>query len=465
MSPPGADPAMTAPVGSPWTSVRGLAAGEDLTRLAYHDPLTELPNRARLAAHLDGALQRAGTEGAVILISIDLDDFKLVNDGLGHAAGDELLRQLAQRLDRVRRPEDLLARQGGDEFLLVVEPAPGADPARAAAAIGRRIAAALDEPFLVADAELRIGASVGAALHPHDARDAETLQRHADSAMYQAKEKGGGFSLYRPGGPDPLARLSLASALRRGLRDDALEVHYQPVFRLPERGLLGVEALILWRDETGAMIPSAEFIPVAEKTGIIHTLGHQMLERVCADAAAWARRGLCPNIGINISPAQLQRPDFPAEFNAVVRAHGIDPRRIVLELTESAWTLEAGRIIRGLERLTHAGFTLALDDFGAGYSSLARLRRLPVGVIKIDRSFLEDLPDDPQAAAIIEAILALATACDCDVVCGGVETEAQLRFLSERGCRLAQGSCLAHPQPLAAITDLLSAELVEARRA
>jgi diguanylate cyclase (GGDEF)-like protein len=441
-----------------------LPAEARLAHLAYHDALTGLPNRAQLADRLERALDRAADTGAIVLLSIDLDDFKLVNDGLGHAAGDELLRQIAVRLDGVRRSADLLARQGGDEFILLVELPRRDDAAVTAAAIGQRISEALEPPFAIADAELRIGASIGAALYPRDAGEAETLHRHADSAMYRAKENGGGFAAYRPGATDPLARLSMAAALRGGLSQNAFSLHYQPVFRLPTLEMMGVEALIRWEDPVRGPIMPAEFIPVAEKTGVIHALGDWVLEEVCRHVRAWDAEGLRPNIGVNISPRQLQRPNFAGDFADTVAAAGMDPRRVILELTESAWMLEASRTLSVLEQLTGAGFAVALDDFGAGYSSLSRLRRLPVGVIKIDRSFLVDLPSDPQAAAVVEAILALATACGCDVVCDGVETDAQLRFLCDRGCRLAQGHALGRPQPVAEITELMRTQLVAARR-
>jgi diguanylate cyclase (GGDEF)-like protein len=439
-------------------------AAARLAHLAYHDPLTGLPNRAGLAEHLDRALGTAEDGCRVALLSIDLDGFKLVNDGLGHAAGDELLCQVARRLEGVRRPSDIVARHGGDEFVMLAELEADVDPAAAAAAIGRRISERMEAPFTVADAEFRVGASVGAAIYPDDASDAETLHRHADWAMYQAKESGGGFAAFRDGHADPLAHMSMAAALRRGLLDGALHLEYQPIYSLPSRALVGLEALSRWRDPTRGLVAPDVFIPVAEKTGVINAVGDWVLEQVCRDAVAWEADGLRPNFGINVSPRQLQRPGFAADFAARVAHHGLDPRRFILELTESAWSLEAGRTMPVLDELTSAGFALALDDFGAGYSSLSRLRRLPVQVIKIDRSFMADLPEEPQAVAIVEAILALANACHCDVVCEGVETEPQLRFLANREVRLVQGFGLARPQPVEAVTALLARELVADRR-
>jgi diguanylate cyclase (GGDEF)-like protein len=439
-------------------------AAARLAHLAYHDPLTGLPNRAGLAERLRTALAATDRGGRLVLLSIDLDGFKIVNDGLGHAAGDELLCQVARRLEDVRRPTDIVARHGGDEFVLLAEIDADTDAAAAAAAIGRRIGERMEAPFTVADAEFRVGASVGAAIYPDDAADAETLHRHADWAMYQAKESGGGFAAFRDGQADPLGRMSMAAALRRGLLDGALHIEYQPIYSLPSRALVGLEALSRWRDPTRGVVAPDVFIPVAEKTGVINALGDWVLEQVCRDARAWEAHGLRPNFGVNVSPRQLQRPGFAADLAGRVAFHGLDPRRFILELTETAWALEAGRTMPVLQELTASGFALALDDFGAGYSSLSRLRRLPVQVIKIDRSFMADLPEDPQAVAIVEAMLALANACHCDVVCEGVETEAQLEFLSRREVRLVQGFGLARPQPVEAVTALLERQLVAARR-
>jgi diguanylate cyclase (GGDEF)-like protein len=445
------------PAGSPGADLR-------LAYLAYHDVLTGMPNRAALAERLEKALERARPAATVALLSIDLDDFKLVNDGLGHSAGDELLRQVAARLESIRRGSDLLARHGGDEFLLLLELEPDADGSGLALEMARRIAQVLESPFTVGDAEFRIGASVGAALYPRDALDAETLHRHADSAMYDAKTSGSGFAAYEPSDTNPLARLTTAANLRRGLEQDAFFLEYQPVYRLPGLELIGLEALIRWRDSSGAVVPPGDFIPVAEKTGVINALGRWVLAETCRQSREWDALGLHPNIGINISPRELHRPGFADELVRTVQDAGVSPRRLVLELTESAWTIDSTRVAPALERLTAEGFVLALDDFGAGYSSLSRLRTLPVDVIKIDRAFMQDLPTDPQAVAVVDAILALAHACNCDVVTEGVETEAQLAFLAQRGCRLAQGFHLGRPQPAGPTTALLSELLTGGRR-
>ena len=435
-----------------------------LAHLAYHDPLTDLPNRVRLAERLREALPRAVDGASVALVSIDLDAFKSVNDGLGRDAGDELLRQVARRLDSILRTNDMLVRQGGDEFTLLAELEAGLDATAVVVAMAERIHGVLEDSFRLADSELRLAASVGAAIYPQDAPDARTLLIHADSAMYEAKEAGSGFALYRPTATRPVARMSIAAALRRGLRNKEFLLHYQPIYRLADRELIGLEALVRWRRGDGEILLPDKFIPAAETTGVIHALGDWVLEELCRQAAQWQDIGLRPHYGINVSPRQLERRRFASDFASIVARSGLNPRRLIVELTESAWTVEAARTQRTLDALTEAGFSLAIDDFGAGYSSLSRLRTLPVNVIKIDRSFLVDLPGDPQATAIVEAILALATACGCDVVCEGVETDAQLEFLGASGCLLAQGFGLGRPQPAEAVTDLLIAELAADRR-
>jgi diguanylate cyclase (GGDEF)-like protein len=434
-----------------------------LAHLAHHDPVTDLPNRTRLAERLREALPRAVDGASVALLSIDLDGFKTVNDSLGRDAGDELLRQVARRLDSVRRTSDMLVRQGGDEFTLLAELEAGLDATAVGVAMAERIRSVLEESFTLADAELRLTASVGAAIYPEDALDARALLRNADAAMYAAKD-GSGFALYRPGADKPMGRMSMAAALRRGLRNEEFLLHYQPIYRLADRELIGLEALVRWRRENGTILAPDTFIPAAERTGVIHALGDWVLETLCRQAVQWEALGLRPNFGINVSPRQLERPRFAFDFASIVARSGLDPRRLIVELTESAWTVEASRTQGALKALTDAGFSLAIDDFGAGYSSLSRLRALPVSVIKIDRSFLVGLPGDPQATAIVEAILALATACGCDVVCEGVETDAQLEFLRAGGCLLAQGFGLGRPQPAEAITDVLMAQLAADRR-
>jgi len=445
---------------------RTTAAGGEIAYLAYHDPLTGLANRAALEDALRVSVAEAHAAGtSVALAFADLNEFKRVNDSLGHDLGDELLCQVAERLREAVRPGDLVVRQGGDEFLVLIRGLPG-DGRAAAEAVGQRIADAVNAPFTLGAAELLVDASVGISLFPDDASSPETLRKHADAAMYEAKAAGGGVNVYGDGTVDPLARLELAARLRRGIERGELELHHQPILRLADRAMIGVESLVRWRDPTrgGGLVPPAEFIPVAERTGVIDALGDWVLREVCAQAQAWGDAGLRPNVGFNVSPRQLRRPDVARRFSEVVSAHGIEPGRFVLEITESAWSLEASRLLPVLSELRAAGFALAIDDFGAGYSSLWRLRELPVQIIKVDRAFLAGVPEDPQATAVYSAILQLADACGCDVVAEGVEEREHADFLVAKGCRIAQGYHFSRPVPAADMTALLDASIASERR-
>jgi diguanylate cyclase (GGDEF)-like protein/PAS domain S-box-containing protein len=438
-----------------------LRAEQQITYLAYHDALTGLANRTLLEEHLKLALARSRRTGAgVALLQLDLDNFKLVNDSLGHGAGDELICRLAARLQESVRATDLLARTGGDGFLLLLADL-HEDPAAVAERVAGQIVGCLAEPFMVAGAEFQVSASIGIALAPRDARDAEALLAHADSAMYQAKEVArGGWSVYAQAGRDPLERLSMAARLRRALSADEFELHYQPIFDTATRQLVALEALLRWFDpERGSLVSPSEFIPVAEETGLIESIGDWVFGAVCAQQVAWTARGLTPQISVNVSPRQLRRVDFLGRVREHLRATGADPGRIIIELTESAMQQEhhdAEPVLRDLHDL---GLRLALDDFGAGYSSLSRLREMPMDTLKIDRAFLREVPENGEAAAIVTAILSLARALGRYVVAEGVETEEQRRFLEQQQCPLIQGFLLARPMPVDQVEGLLAAEL------
>jgi diguanylate cyclase (GGDEF)-like protein len=424
--------------------------------------LTTRPALEEALADAVAAARISGT--AVALAYADVNDFRRVNDSLGTELGEELLCQVSARLRGAVRPVDLVAREGGEGFLVLVRGLP-IEARVHAEAVGQRIADAMHAPFALGAAELLLDASVGISIFPHDAETPETLRKHADAAMYEARAAGGGVHIYGVGTADPLEQLELAARLRRAIERGELELHHQPILRLADEGVMGVESLVRWRDPArGGLVPPADFIPVAERTGVIDALGDWVLRDVCRQARAWADAGLKPNIGFNVSPRQLRRADVAQRFAEVVRAHGIEPGRLVLEITESAWSLEASRLLPVLGELRAAGFALAIDDFGAGYSSLWRLRELPVQIIKVDRAFLCGVPEDSQGTAVYSAILQLADACGCDVVAEGVERAEHAEFLVASGCRIAQGFHFSRPVPGTEMTALLQSSIASDRR-
>jgi diguanylate cyclase (GGDEF)-like protein/PAS domain S-box-containing protein len=432
---------------------------ERLAHLALHDPLTDLPNRALFQEHLTVAIansRRSGGGGAVLFI--DLDDFKLVNDSFGHAVGDELLVLVARRLRESCRAGDVVARQGGDEFLVLVQGAADSEPEAAAQAVAANLRIALAKPFALASTDLYITPSIGASLFPADGDTAGTLLKRADIAMYAAKDAGrDGYRLYQPPKRDSSVELAIASQLRQAERRDELELYYQPIVDLSQSCIVGAEALLRWNHPEAGMLLPAEFLPAAERTGLIRPITAWVLERACLEARRWCDRDLDLYASINLPPAYWQ-PAAIRRVIATIESFGLQADRVMIELTEEAAMTDIADLEQLLAEIHSQGLRLAIDDFGTGYSSLGRLRRLRPSMIKIDRSFVKDLPGDRDAGVLVETMITMAQKLGIQCLAEGIETEEQLRFLREIGCPLGQGYLYARPLPTARFNALITGE-------
>ncbi len=431
-----------------------------LEHRAQHDALTGLPNRTALLERIDQALVRSRTSGySVAVLFVDLDRFKLINDSLGHTVGDVLLEQVAARFRSALRPGDVVGRFGGDEFVVVCENISGEN---VAVAVADRLREVLEEPFDVAGRALVVTASIGIARTKGEAESAEALIRDADVAMYRAKGRGRDTSVvFQVGDQAKVARvLELEHDLRVAIEEDQLSVHWQPLVQVADGHLVGFEALVRWdRPGIGRVMPS-ELIPIAEESGLIIGLGRRVLERACALAASWPAGpdDHAPWVAVNVSPRQFADPRFPGQVAEALQRSGLEPSRLCLELTETAFVGDDAVAVSTLVGLKSLGVRLAIDDFGTGHASLDYVRRFAVAdMLKIDRSFVAGL-EDPSGhdRAIVAAVVALGTALGFSVVAEGVETEGQRQVLLELGCELAQGYWFARPAPgdeLGAITD------------
>ena len=433
---------------------------ERLAHLALHDPLTDLPNRALFQEHLTVAIanaRRSGSGGAVLFI--DLDDFKLVNDSFGHAVGDELLVLVAQRLRESCRAGDVVARQGGDEFLVLVQGTPGdTAPDAAAQVVAANLRVALGKPFGLASTDLYITPSIGASLFPADGDTAETLLKHADIAMYAAKDGGrDGYRLYQPPKRDSSVELAIASQLRQAERRDELELYYQPIVSLEQSCIVGAEALLRWNRPDAGMLLPGEFLPAAERTGLIRPITAWVLERACIEARRWCDHDLDLYASINLPPAYWQ-PGAIRRVIATIESFGLSADRVMIEFTEEAAMTDIADLGQLVDDIHSQGLRLAIDDFGIGYSSLGRLSRLRPSMIKIDRSFVKDLPGDRDAGVLVETMITMAQKLGIQCLAEGIETEAQLKFLREIGCPFGQGFLYSRPLPVSRFNALITGE-------
>lgn len=423
-----------------------MAARQRIEELAFTDPLTGLPNRVLLRERFEMAINYARRDrGTFAALFVDLDRFKQINDSLGHGFGDRVLITVADRLRDCVRQVDTASRIGGDEFMILLA---GVDAAGAEIA-ARRILHAVSQPVQVEDMSFTLTVSIGIAMYPEDGEDADELTRNADSAMYAVKERGrADLRFYqRQMNIGLLSRMKLDHALRQALVDRALDVHFQPKFSMDDQRMIGAEALVRWTDPELGVVSPARFIPVAEESGAIIPLGRFVLESTLARLAAWWRDGLCVPIAVNVSALQFHQSDFVDSVAEGLRRRGLPGEALELELTESILIADAEDAMRRLTALSALGVRLAIDDFGTGYSSLSYLKRFPIERIKIDRSFIADLPGSTESEAIVVAIIQMGRALRLSVTAEGVETEAQRRFLLDAGCHEMQGWLMAPALP------------------
>jgi diguanylate cyclase (GGDEF)-like protein len=436
-------------------------ADERIEYLASHDSLTGLPNREMFNELLRYAIEAARRyQRRFAVLFIDLDRFKVINDSLGHDAGDVLLVEIASRLRGALRSSDVVARLGGDEFVVILEEAFERDDVER---VARNLLAELGQPLQLGGHECHTTASIGIAMYPSDGSDVQTLTKNADMAMYLAKEDGkNGFRFFnKETRTQSIERLTLETALRRALDRNQFALHYQPKVDMATGQITGVEALLRWTHPEFGVLPPAQFIPLAEETGLIVPIGRWVLKEACAQNMAWQRRGLRPvSMAVNLSPRQFGDEHLLQDIDEALAASGMSPVLLQLEVTESMVMRNVSRAIKVLDAIQSRGIRLAIDDFGTGYSSMSLMKQFPIDTIKIDRSFVRDLPRDSEDQAIAQAIISMGKALGMTVVAEGVETAEQQTFLRDHDCDEMQGYLFSKPVPPEQMADLLRPALL-----
>ncbi|WP_432415694.1 bifunctional diguanylate cyclase/phosphodiesterase [Chromohalobacter israelensis] len=442
------------------------AQNQEIKRLAYEDPVTGMANRRSLLARLHELVGRANHEQAAAIPFIDLDDFKLVNDALGHKVGDRVLQNVAWRINNTLREGDLVARQGGDEFIVVMMDDPRYSPsvaedvrqrlARGAEEMARRISRTLRQPFEINGYAHRLGASIGVSLFPFLSDDPESVIDQADMAMYAAKRSGQHTVFFSPElATGRQQRLSLETKLNHALAEGELQLHYQPVWELDSGRIVAVEALLRWQDAEGEMISPATFIPVAEEIGLMGALSEWVIDEAARQLESWRGTGLELTMGVNLSVSQLQGADAARKIHDQVVSSGSDPQWWLLELTEEAVMQSPEAVMEAMRLLDGAGFRLALDDFGRGYSSLARLQAMPLHTLKIDKLFVDSLREDTPDDRVVRTVVELARQFSLRIVAEGIEHAEQARQLAAMGCSFGQGFWVSPAVPASEIPSLI----------
>jgi diguanylate cyclase (GGDEF)-like protein len=435
------------------TAVRDVterrAFEERLRHQALHDSLTSLPNRELFVDRLGQALVRTRrTKRKVAVLFMDLDEFKVVNDSLGHGVGDLLLTVVAQRLKRSLRPEDTLARFGGDEFTVLIDDVKSPEDA---VRVAGRIKAELRRPFILEDRELSVTASIGIALGEARTNDSEDLLRNADIAMYRAKNEGSGYKVFDPiMYQRALSRLEMENELRQAIDRQEFVIHYQPIVRLDGGRVWGVEALVRWDHPERGLLDPSEFVPIAEESGLVVPVGEEVLREACRRTKEWQENyPLIPPLVtcVNLSARQLSRPDVAEMVERALEETGMEGSRLTLDITETVYVKALEGNTATLNRLRIMGVRISIDDFGRGYSSLSYLKRLPADHLKIDRSYVKGLGDDLEDTAIVRMVIELAHTLGMEVIAEGVESADQAELLAQMGCDMAQGFYFARPMP------------------